>query len=112
MLIIIGIPKLTSSIKLNLISSDVQDLQSYKKQLKFFKYLKNKSCSNGILFLQGTHSTEENEIKWIHDFNGQIHYSHGKSNLCSVFIAYGRIMYTVWKKASDKHGQTNYRSVD
>ena len=106
MLIIIGIPKLTSSIKLNLISNNVKDLQSYKKQLKIFKYLKNKSCSNGILFLQETHSTEENEIKWIDDFNGQIHYSHVKSNLCVVLIAYGRIMYTVRKKASDKHGET------
>ena len=56
------------------------------------------------MFLQETHSTKQNEIRWIDDFNGQIHYSHSKSNSCSVFIAFfGSIIYTVRKKASDKH---------
>ena len=40
------------------------------------------------------------------DFNGQIHYSHSKSNSCSVLIAfYGSITYTVRKEASDKNGR-------
>ena len=104
MLIIIGIPKLMSSVKFNLISNNVKGIQSYKKWWKIFKYLKNKSGTNGILFLQETHSTRQNEIRWIDDFNGQIHYSHSKSNSCSVFIAFfGSIIYTVRKKASDKH---------
>ena len=56
------------------------------------------------MFLQETHSTKQNEIRWIDDFNGQIHYSHSKSNSCSVFIAFfSSIIYTVRKKASDKH---------
>ena len=101
MLIIIGIPELMSSINFNLISNNVKGLQPYKMQLKIFKYLKNKSGPNGILFLQETHSTKENEIRWI----GQIHYSHGKSNSCGVLIAFScGIMYTVRKKAFDKHG--------
>ena len=42
-----------SSIKFNLTSHNVKGLQSYKKRLKFFEYLKNQSGPNGILFLQG-----------------------------------------------------------
>ena len=90
MLIIIVIPKLMSSIKFTLISNNLKGLQSYKKRLEIFKYLKNKSGSSGILFLQETYSTKENEIRWIDDFNGQIHYSHGKSNSCRVLIVFFR----------------------
>ena len=77
-----------SSIKFNLISNNVKGLQSYKKRLKIFEYLKNKSGPNGILFLQETHSTKETEIIWNNDSNGQIHYFHGKSNSCGVLIAF------------------------
>ena len=56
--------------------------------------------------MQETHSTKENEIRRNDDFNGQINYSHGKSNSCSILIAfYGSITYTVRKKVSDKHGR-------
>ena len=77
-----------------------------KKRLKIFEYLKNKSGPNGTLFLQETHSMKKNEIRWNDDFDGQIHYSHGKSNSCGVLITFfGSITYTVRKKASDKHGR-------
>ena len=56
--------------------------------------------------MQKTHSTKENEIRWNDDFNGQIHYSHGKSNSCGVLIAFfGSITYTFREKASDKYGR-------
>ena len=76
-------------IKFNLISNNIKGLHSHKKRWKIFDYLKNKSGPNGILFLQETHSTKENEIRWNDDFNGgQIHYSHGKSNSCGILIAF------------------------
>ena len=37
-------------------------VSSHIKGLKIFEHLKNKSGFNGILFLQETHSTKENEI--------------------------------------------------
>ena len=91
MLIIVGIPKLMSSIKFNLIVNNVKGPQSYKKRLKIFEYLKNKSGHNGILILQETHPAKENEIRWNDDFNDQIHYSHGKSNSCGVLIAFNNV---------------------
>ena len=52
-----------SSIKFNLIVNNVKGPQSYKKRLKIFEYLKNKSGHNGILILQETHPAKENEIR-------------------------------------------------
>ena len=77
-----------SSIKFNLISNNVKGVQSYRKRLKIFEYLKNKSGPNSILFLQETHSTKENEIRQNDDFNGQIHYSHDTPKSCGVLIAF------------------------
>ena len=58
------------------------------------------------MLFQETHSTKENQIRWIDYFNGQIHYSHSKSNSCGVLIAFfGSIMYTVRKRVADKHGR-------
>ena len=59
-----------SSIKFNLISNNVKGLQSYKKRLKIFEYLKYKEGPNGTLLLQEAHSTVENEIRRNHDLNG------------------------------------------
>ena len=89
-----------SSVKFNLISNNVRGIQPYKKRLNIFQYLKNKSSRNSILFLQETHSTKENEIRWNDDFNSQkIHYPHGKSNSCGVPIAFfGSIMLLLGKK--------------
>ena len=56
--------------------------------------------------MQETHSMKENEIRWNDDFNTQIHYFHGTSNSCGVFIAiFCSKTYTVMKKASDKKAQ-------
>ena len=57
-----------------------------------FEYLKNRSEPNSNLFLQETYSRSND------NFNSQIHYSHGKSNLCGVFILF---LLTF----SDKHGR-------
>ena len=48
--------------QINMISNNVNDIQSTKKRLKMTtKYFKNKLLPQGILFLQETHSTKSNE---------------------------------------------------
>ena len=71
---------------INFISNNVKGLQATNKRLKFIKYLKDKIVSNGFLFLQETHSTVNDEIKWKDDFKGEVFHSHGKSNSCGVLI--------------------------
>ena len=71
--------------KINFISNNVKGLQSTNKRLKFIKYFKDKISSNGFLFLQETHSTVNDEIKWKDDFKGEVFYSHGKCDSHAVF---------------------------
>ena len=58
--------------------------KAYKHQnsvLKLFNYFKNKIFPNGILFLQETHSTVENEFKWKFELywnEVNLHFSHDK----------------------------------
>ena len=40
------------------------------------------------MFLQETHSTINDEIKWKYDFKGEVFYSHSKSNSCGVLICF------------------------
>ena len=75
-------------IKLKFISNNVEGLQACRRQLQFFEYLRHKICSNGILFLQQTHSTFNNEAKWNHNFDGKIYYLNGISNSSGILIAF------------------------
>ena len=71
-----------------------------------FEYFKTKIDPKGILFLQETHSSIEIEKKWNDEFNGQLFFSHGKTNSCGVVIAfYGNINYSVQKQLIDIEGR-------
>ena len=88
------------------LSSNIRGLQCKRKRLKVTEYLKDKIGSNGILFLQETHSTEKNEISWKNDFNGQMFFSHGKSNSCGVLISYfGPYKLSIKKQLRDNDGR-------
>ena len=50
--------------KLQFISNNVKGLQNSLKSIKIFEYLKNNLGSNGLLFLQETHSSLADEKKW------------------------------------------------
>ena len=74
--------------KVCFVTNNVKGLQSSKKRLKLIEYLKNKLESNGVLFLQETHSISNDKNAWADDFKGQVFFSHGASNFCGVLIAY------------------------
>ena len=59
-------------INFNFLKINVKGLQSIKKRLKLFNFLKNQIGPKGILFLQETHSSVEIEKKWIDDFKDKI----------------------------------------
>ena len=54
--------------------------KSSNRQLKRTEYLKNKLESNGVLFLQETHSVSDDKNAWADDFKGQVFFSHDTSN--------------------------------
>ena len=87
-------------------TNNVKGLQSSKKRLKLIEYLKNKLESNGVLFLQETHSISNDENAWADDFKGQVFFSHGTSNSRGVLIAYlGSKSFVVKNKRNDDAGR-------
>ena len=92
--------------KVYFVTNNVKGLQSSKKRLKFIEYLKNKLESNGVLFLQETHSISNNENAWTDDFNGQVFFSHGTPNSRGVLTAYlGSKSFVVKNKGNDVAGR-------
>ena len=57
-----------NSNQINMISNNVNGIQSTKKRLKMIQYFKNKLLPQGIFFLQEIHSTESNEASWRDEF--------------------------------------------
>ena len=56
---------LENQLSFSFLTNNIKGLQSTKKRLKLFNFLKNKMGPKGILFLQETHSSLETEKKWI-----------------------------------------------
>ena len=99
--------------KINFIFNNAKGFQSTNKRLKLFKYFKDKIVSYGFLFLQETHSTVNDEIKWEGDFTGEVFYSHGKSNSCGVLICFiGSKRLFIRNKLSDNNGRILILDVD
>ena len=72
--------------KINFITNNVKGFQSTDKRLKLVKYFKDKIVSNSFLFLQETHSTVNDEIKWKDNFKDEVFSSRGNSNSRGVLI--------------------------
>ena len=73
---------------LSFISNNVKRLKAISKPIKIFEYLKNYVTSNGFIFLQETHSSVKDEKLWNDEFEGQLFFSHGKTNSCGVAIGF------------------------
>ena len=69
---------------LTFITINITGIQKTSKQLSVVKYFRKKLGIKGILFLQETHSTFNDEIIWKNDFIGPVFYSHGTSQSCGV----------------------------
>ena len=73
------------------ISNNVKGLRVISKRIKIYEYLKNCVTSNGIIFLQETHSSVKDEKIWNDEFEGHLFSSHGKNNFCGVAIGFAGI---------------------
>ena len=80
-------------------------MQNGTKRIKIFEYLKNKIFSNGVIFLQETHSCTGDEKQWSDEFKGHLYFSHGKTNSCGVAISYyGSKSFNLLNHFTDKSG--------
>ena len=91
---------------LTFLTNDIKGIQNNSKRLSVVEHFRNKLSNNGILFLQETHSTFNDENIWKNDFNVPVFYSHGTSQSCGVLIAYfGNLNFSVNKQVGDKNGR-------
>ena len=63
-----------NSDNLKFISNNVKEIQKSKKRIKIFEYLKNSISHNGFIFLQETHSSVDDEIRWCDELNGSLYF--------------------------------------
>ena len=95
-----------NSNQINMISNNVNGIQSTKKRTKMIQSFKNKLLPQGILFLQETHSTESNEASWRDEFNASLFFSHGSSNSCGVLIGFlGQFNVNILNQMCDNKGR-------
>ena len=93
-----------NSNQINMISNNVNGIQSSKQKLKMIQYLK-KVIPQGILFFQKTHSTESNEVSWTDEFNTILFFSHRLLNSCGVLICFlGQYDVNFLNQISDSKG--------
>ena len=91
---------------LNFLSNNVNGLKSSKKRIKMFEYFREKTSNNGIIFLQGTPSSEDTFNNWRNDFKGKVFFSHGSATSCGVMIGYLRSNnFQLGKINKDDHGR-------
>ena len=91
---------------LTFITNNIKGIRNNSKRLFVVEYFRNKLGNNGILFLQETLSTFNDEIIWKNDFNRPVFYSHDTSQSCGVLIAYfGNLSFSVNKHVGDKNGR-------
>ena len=87
-------------------TNNIKGIQNKTKRVSVVEYFKNKLGNKGILFLQETHATFNDEIIWKTDINVSVFYSHGTSQSCGVLIAYfGNLNFSVNKQVGDKNGR-------
>ena len=73
---------------LSFISSNIKGVQAISRRIKIFEYLKNYVTWNGFIFVPDTHSSVKGEKIWNDEFEGQLFFSHGKTNSCGVAIGF------------------------
>ena len=95
-----------SKSNLKFVTNNVKGLQSTHKRLKMFEYFRNVVSPNGIIFLQETHSSINDEKNWCDEFKRKLSFSHGKTNFCGVAIGYfGSQQFTIESKKGDNGGR-------
>ena len=93
-----------NSDNLKFILNNVKGIQKSEKRIKIFEYLKNSISPDGFIFLQETHSSVDDEKRWCDELNGNLYFSHGKTNLGGVAIGYvGSKSFVLANQSADKN---------
>ena len=95
-----------NSDNLKFISNNIKGIQKSEKRIKIFDDLKNSISHNGFIFLHETHSSVGDEKRWCDELNGNLYFSHGKTNSGGVAIGYvGSKSFVLANQTADKNGR-------
>ena len=95
-----------NSDNLKFMSNNVKGIQKLEKRIKIFEYLKNSLCPNEFIFLQETHSSVDDEKRRCDELNGNLYFSHGKTNSGGVAIGHvGSKSFVLANQTTDKNGR-------
>ena len=77
-----------------------------KKRKKIFNYLKKKSSTKAIIFIQESHSDKNSENLWRYQWRGEIYFSHGTKSSRGALIAFRNgLEYKVLSEVCDTEGR-------
>ena len=93
----------------DILSLNVRGLRDYTKRRKIFHYAEKHVSRKGVIFLQETHSVQEDDEQvWTNQFGcgtGSVFFSYGKSDARGILIAFQEgIKYKVIEKYIDTEG--------
>ena len=84
----------------------MRGIQKPEKIIEIFEYLKNNISLNRFSFPQETHSSIADEKGCCDELNGNLYFSHRKSNSCRVAIGYvGSKSFVLANQTADKNGR-------
>ena len=84
------------------ISNNIKGLQSLKKRIKVFEYLKNCISNNGLMFLQETHSNVYDEKRWQDDLNSPTHRPGSFGRRRPLSVCYGSCVTNMYLKPHNR----------
>ena len=98
-----------AELSFGILSLNTAGLGDYEKRRKVFNCAKQQTSRNGIIFLQETHTTKNDDTVWTNQFGcgrNSVIFSHGKSDARRVLIAfYEAIKYEIVSKHIDNDGR-------
>ena len=92
------------SANFKMISLNVRGLRMFKKRRAVFTWFRRKKAD--VIFVQESHSTREDEVKWKNEWGADIFFSHGKSNArgAAILLRNG-LDYKIINSVTDSNGR-------
>ena len=99
-------------VKFSCLTYNVKGLRQSLKRIKIFNYVKQK-LNNGFVFMQETHSVQNDLLNWQNEWGSQIILNNGSSNSRGTLIAFTKdFQFNLLKYISDDDGRLQLCSIE
>ena len=99
-------------VKFSCLTYNVKGLRQKLKRIKVFNYVKEK-LKNGFIFMQETHSIQNDFLSWQNEWGSQLILNHGCGNSRGTLIAFSSdFNFKLLKNISDDDGRLQLCSIE